>query len=1525
MPRARTHFGQRRRRRRPPTPPPPRRAAPVAVGNTTAYTQGPPPRVGRQRVVNTDAINARGVGWPLANQAGANDRNFAIAQLGDTLSGDIDAIAAVNTFNVQFNPNAPFTNEFLDAIIFMQPGYRTRADIPHLRGCPLGLLVYFLMMRMVEGLGMTANQAVMNLRGLSLNGIFCRIQNERRDIQNMIPNPRAGEEGQNPFIPGPARVELTKVVSLYNFSQLLLDKVSFQWLLRLSPAEALARSPLAYLDTRVDDLNEYMRLMSAPAGGSDMTFFVFTQDSYLYRRYHNPTTRGGGGALNTRVVRTAGLRQVLYKSLESVIPDLDFPYTLYIPSGRDGNCFQGSLRWVFEKHSSQNFDDLWYQMMKRGGGRCKISAEKFEKRYKTEGYPTTQLRLLAKDFSDMTGMEVQYWYRRYHRSKEEGEWVNLLKGIYITLHMVTLLLFQCEDTGLIRDDMRRHQQYTQNECELYYNSMNDGDLGRMTHCIGVHPTPTPNEWSNGKWRKNFVEKINTISKPFFDTMYERKKYWEDIQMEDIECLVEAQEARYKALEVNTLIFNPESKFKTDDGDAASRKNEKVWKQKLWEKNGSFPEYYVIAYDLETITNELCLHEQRSGFVYEPFRNRFEDLDFTPFVRFIYEPGELSQIPFSAQWVAVNVSDRGVYLQRKEDTFTEGMINTITTYEVDSSSEDPEFFLSETFTEDAEGLLGKCVEDMLIHIASFVHHRKGHQAVCYAHNGAHFDAYIVLQFQRFEITSILKTSRGVMTVSLRVPIAMDVFHIDDYDYRVHDLETPKITIILRDTMLHVPGSLARLCKGFNVPSKYCKLDFPIQMVNKDNFNHPTISPMIRSYGENDVKALAVIIVRINELIGSSPWKPANVNSLKPPIAQFVTCMGMIRESTRLHFKRELPFSFHPQAIDIPALRIWLQNATIGGRVSAYAKTYTSLFAGDIMKAYNEGDVEMLKDLYTRMISYHQCTQVLDFTSLYPFAMDSCPMPTGRLHSLTVNQCKDAIQAVHCDECDKKMSLCSTHRCTYTGEMNLNCILRPFCIIIVKNVAFTKRQNKRNFCPRKSFLSSNSKATGLLYSLESDDEYKERMKGLEETHKTQSFSNVDLYWMDRQGFVFDIVGGFGFEVTPVYNLFIGPAFKQRIQAKKDGNKLLSDFLKLNYNGSFGITTQQDIVDSFFITRLEDKYYRCDPRDPDIRNAISASKDDCHDNRLFPTDELTGEAYYLPSGQAIIQKRKKEHLSEFYADQSPMQIGAAVLSWSRHIANLVMFNLGEEDQLYTDTDSIQMNDRVTTTIPALAALICNRDDAPLGSLKNDHGEGNGTEPRIFFSMIGTKKVKCHMTLNKEGEVRVFNTFKGLNVATTLEEGEKVMKHPDYAEYICTKTLMELNIQSKSEPVTVTSWKRDLQTGVTISNHLQNLSPTTYLENCKGTSVKRKEYGTVEFFIPHGCIVVPDFPVYQDEEGCLTQGSIRKDRLLDNIWVGIESLEVVNTFIEKYYKHAVEGKYEGPDNPEYRAILEKFYSIKE
>lgn len=1486
-----------------------------------------------------DVVDRR-AGYPLE---GSNDSidSFITFSLGNTRL-DEDARREVREQNDAFHIDNALSNELLDAIIDMPVGFRTKTTLRDLQGCPIGLLSYKLRTRALE-------RGMPEIVGsLVLVGTFVRFKNR---VDTLEPRP-SFISSEIPYYPK----AISKDVDYFYFTQIPIDRVELVWPFATeTPSSAIQGT--SFKGRANISLNDYMSDFTHSSEGSDMSFFVMGYGAYIFKRFRNFRSVGYGGEnarFRTRVVRSAGLRQVLFREYEGSV--LDGAYRFYIPSGSDGNCFEASLRWCYLCQTSgdyiNNFNRIWKRIMLEGGDRCKIPASEYEERYRTNGYPTVQLRMIAFSFFWLSGFKVEMWYRK-RKNEREGEWTNLLKiPSYVDEKRPVerecygrIVLFQCEDSGFIRDDVRRcaDEKASDLECDFYSSSIKNSEIGRMMHCIGITPPPAcfgdESRSPTGRTieRKRIVEDINYQSNNHFSTLYQQKKYWEDIAESDIRELVDVQKRRYEEGCVNTLIFNPEKRDKKESAspispvnDYASSKNA-FWREKMWENNGKNPEYYVFAYDLETVTNVLSLHYSGSSShkVYAPFRRDGNVLStLSDYQLSIYDPVE-NQIPFSAQWIAVNVSDRGGYLVRKEEEFgvNNGAINTITTYTPDVTSEDKEFFLSEAFTEEGDGLLGKCVEDMLVNMANYVYARKGRTAICYAHNGAHFDAFVVLQFQRFEVVRILKTSRGVMTVSIRVPITMtESVH---YDYREHDVDVPKVTITLRDTMLQVPGSLARLCKGFNVPQKYCKLDFPIQKVNASNYDHPAIKNLIRDYGENDVKALAVIIVRINDLIGSSPWRPANISSLKPPITQFVTCMGMIRESTRIHFKRVLPIFMHPQAIDVPALRNWLQVATIGGRVNAYAKTYTSAFAGAIMKAALEKDVDMLRELYKNMIETNQCTQVLDFTSLYPFAMDSCPMPTGRLHWITKEQCWEDIEAIGCSECDKNMSLCSIHRCTYAkefgkdGEQDKSCVLRPFSVVIVKNVGYTQCNKKRNMCPRKSFLSTTQKPTSLAYTLESNKEYAKRRNGKEEIHDTQAFTNVDLYWMHRQGFVFEIVGGFGFEVTTMYNLFIGPAFQQRIKAKQEGNKLLSDFLKLNYNGSFGITTQQDIVDSFFTARIDDSLKDVDPRTPEVRKAVYEFKTTQQGSGLDATEELTGEAFYLPSGQALFQKRKKDHLSEFYSDQSPMQIGAAVLSWSRHIANLVMFNISEEEQLYTDTDSIQVSNRVTVENESLAKMICNRDDAPLGSLKNDHADNNGTEPRIFFSMIGTKKVKCHMTLNQEGKIRIFNTFKGLNVATSLENG--INKHPEYAEYITAKTLLHLNKDSCSPPVTVTSWKRDLQHGVSITNHLQTLSPDTYLEDCKGTIVKNKDYGVVEFFIPHGCIVHPDFPVYKDESKGLecTQGPRRRNKLLSKIWVGIEHEDLVDAFIDDYYA-GVDSEY-NPGTEEYKKIMSAFELITE
>lgn len=1507
----------------------------------------------------TQNILRRGAGYPLVGSGvSSTSGQFAVRY-----SNSLENPDYFGWLLHLFKPEK-FTKEFLDTIIDMPPGWQTKS-VPNnspLHGMPLGLFKYFLLQRMIDR-GIPAS----NLNNYVISGMMDRIQNEV--VQ--VPQPDTADPSVTYL-----RKRIIRTRHSYSFFQFPLRAVELLWPFGWEgtprshfenwPAyEGERNTGPRFRDRMFLFIYNYLEEMTKPEGGSDLTMFVFCPGVTIFKRYHSTFPAvGANERFNVRTIRSAGLRQVLIEPLLCTIEVKDNFHNLtgqnvfqiYYPSGQEKNCFEASIQWAMVRQMLQsgNYGEdvsyiesevrkKWIFIMTSVASKSKKTLEQYYRDYLKAGYPTKEMKKIAHAVFEHTGYIVETWYKRRRAPPQNGSWENIIKLDLSTIATSSsssseivvdqskrITLYQCKDDGRVRDDSSAASNISDVENSLFENQADSGDLGIMLHCIAIYPSPLcflPDRRPQiGAIRQSLITAINDKGLEYMLEMYRRQKYWEDITMDNILSLVNAQLQRYRNHETKTLIFAPsDSKKKriepptsssSTSGDSGGRKKS-VTAQRC-EKNDINPIYFVFAYDLETISN---VSEIQESMVYEPFR-RILPSNFEKNAS-EYEPHE-SQIPFSCQWVAVNVSDRGTYLCRKtHEKAKTGEPISISTYSPDPDSENQEFFLCSPRTEYASNSvasLGKCVEEMLVNIAEYTHSRGGEQAFCFAHNGAHFDAYIVLQFQRFEIRNILKTSRGVMTVSLRVPITM-TGDLINYDYKVNDLETPKITLILRDTMLQVPGSLAKLCKGFNVPKEYCKLDFPIAKINHNNFNSPHLRKLIMEYGENDVRALGVIIVRINDLIGGSQWKPAKVTSLKPPVTQFVTCMGMIRESTRLHFKKHLPENHHPKAIDIPALRTWLQNATIGGRVNAYAKTYISPFTGQILKSYLEKDTEALRSIYSKMMTTKQCMQVLDFTSLYPFAMDSCPMPTGRIFCCGPLQCEEDINRVHCADCDNLMSLCVKHR-LFESTCN-NQDIRPFTIVIVKNLKMGEQQRSnsiRNMCPRKSFLSSTDKSVSLLYSLENNEEFSERSLGREKLHETQSFTNIDLYWMRRQGYSFEIVGGFGFRVTSVYNLFIGPAFRDRIQAKKDGNKLLSDFLKLNYNGSFGITTQQDITDCYFPVRVDDSIRDRDPRDPIVRKRIveALSKQGSISNAgLSVTEELTGEAVYLPNKQALYQKRKKEHLAEYFADQSPMQIGAAVLAWSRHIANLVMFNNHELDQTYTDTDSICISEHAIQSSPQLQNMIVNSDDAPLGSLKNDHAENNGTEPRVFCSLIGAKKVKCHITLNKEGEVRIFNTFKGLNVSNHVEN--KTFE-PGYAEKISTQTLFYLNVDATSvPPVIVQSWKRNLGFGVSISNHLQTLSPDTYLESCVGTSVFNLPHGFVEYFIPNGCGIKPQFPTFIDGENMtITQGQLRRDALETEIYNNQFSVDTFHKFIDLYYEEtAVESTINDP------LILEAFQAV--
>lgn len=1480
------------------------------------------------------ALRHDNLGMPTTTSGGDDDGdiNYYIYEAyGRTPSER--AVAVIHEIYSSFRGINTNYDHIFDLILDMPPGYQTTRLINKvLISFPLGLLARKLRNRCMDRFG---SPAVFNQ--LVYSGIVYRIQNVAVEANEPIPNTYRGRFG-DPYYP----INLSQEVSSFDLQQFPLHKVLFS--IPSPNAEDFVGHDRSFIVNTeennptftIGDANlflpeHYVNLISSFPGGSDVSFFFFSDTGVLLKRYHPVTDAAHTPSVirTARPFRSAGLRQVL---LDNYVGDLmvrngtvPSGQKFYVPGGSQ-NCFLASIRWSYiqyqrdqyicdyldsmdlaqdsdmlmtasppsfdEESCGRKIDEMIASVLRvRADTDHRHDLNAYLRKYRN-GFPTKEINKIAKIFFKRFRIMIAYW----RITAYQGRWKN-----YITYpdekvkdeELTHLTFIQMSESGAMLDlGVEKEKEGESEDLETI-------SMGMMTHVVAIAP-PLPFLRGNhdGKLvsqRKAFRTELDRCLKAYVESIYTVLDYNAEVTYELIDKLVNHQLHRYRLKETKTLIFDLPQTF------AAKRAR--------MEKEGSadtplprylaiqaareFPKIFVFAYDLETVGNLPYIQDR----VYPPFRKEVGDDLF----RACYQ-AQYSQIPFSAQYIGVNVDDEECFLQMKIEKDIKPL-----KYPNSGYGRHHDVFLTPKANTNygVDQFLGSCVESFLCDIAKYVHAYNGEQAYLFACNGSKFDAYVVLQFQRFEICHILKTSRGILTVSLRVPIDCPPPTLD-YDYR--EDKSPKVTIKLRDISLLVPGSLSSLCVGFNVPSEFTKLDFPIQLVNADNCYHPEIMRICKPYGENDVFSLAFIMKAINRLIGNSTWKPCDPQSEKPPICQFVTCMGMIRKSTKQHFDKVLPISLQPKAVDIPALRTWITNAAIGGRVTAYAKTYVSKFADEILNAAIGENLEELKCLYALMLKSGSCQRTLDFTSLYPYVMDSCPLPMGGLHSIDAQTCRSYIDRMHCEECDRMRCLCPEHRYFY-GVNDLQ--LRPFAIILVKNMKLYPLNDFRNLCPRKTYNSSTSKPLGVLYSLENTQDFSTRMEGKEITRDPQSYTNVDLYWMKRQGFSFEIIGGISFSQLMVYNTFIGPAFKMRIEAKKAGNKLLSDFLKLNYNGSYGVTIQQDITESFFTARLPANLKDHDPRSPEVQKELyAASRSRKNGDGICCSEELTGEGFYLPNGQACFQKKKKDHLAEYYSEQSPLQIGAAILSYARHIGNLILFNVDPKHYTYTDTDSIALTDHVINNDDALCAMINERGDAPMGSLKNDHGDNNGTEPRIFLSLIGAKKVKCHFTLNQEGQIRIFNTFKGLNVSST-KNGVKV--NPAFAKYITTKVQFDLNQKCCTDPVNVQSWKRDLQYGVSIGDHLQMFDPNTYLSDHKGLAYFKHEGGEVEYLIPHG----------MDDGFCDVQvvsdpATGRKE--YDRPRKPLYDPELMTKFIQSYFKGC--DQVYSP-SPEYQEILDLFKAI--
>ena len=1148
-------------------------------------------------------------------------------------------------------------------------------------------------------------------------------------------------------------------------------------------------------DNIPSNLSDYLAAIGNDWGGSDVSTYFLTDNCFIARR------RFPGINLYVskfRSTKTGGLSNLITEKYEKTFRFNGVDYTVFVPDGSN-QCFnqcvvEGYIRnlggdnaygFNQEEEMDMNWEppslqlkrsitsiqhEIFEERLKKNCSRSGTVTHFDRVRYRKkimEGYTSKELSLIG-------ALYINYnIYVHCYRFMKDGLWDICKvkeKGDTSSVH---IHCFRMTDVGKIEN--------SENPVDA-----NSSETSGMRHSILVYPFP---KLKGAKVQKEFVEALEEVTVPFMENIYKNTEYCEESEF-TMRKQVEFQLERYNRSKTNTLIFH-------------TNISKGVWKDKVAGINS----YYVFVYDLETVTNKMSNQE----IVYPPFRREYVSDD--------VEPMEC-QIPFSAQWAPVNVSDMGRYAIRKIRENMEPRVEPrpCNSYLIEGTNiEFHDILLQEVVTEYGDKHLGRCVDDMFYHIAEWIHEKGGSIGYLYAHNGVGFDSYICLQFTQYQIKNILKTSRGILSMTVVIPLNEEI----------------SISLILRDTKVHIQGSLSNICKSFGVPETWRKLDFPIYKINANNCYKEKVMEAVLPYQENDVKCLGFIVKKLNEMIMSSEWDPAQC-SVRPPITQFMTCMSMVKKSTLSHFiKNESRIFCH--AIDIPRLRHWLCEATMGGRVTAYARTYIHKLFPHMMNAHEHKDMIMLKHIHEKIMEERSAMQVLDVTSLYPTAQSQCPMPTGELYFADKETCLASINAICCDECESIFTLCPIHK---GGQ----CELRPYIIILVKNCVTDKKSNL-NYIGRK--LTSDTKTNlGLVYTLETREEVNERF-GKEVIREIQSYSNVDLYWMRKQGYTFDVINGFGWKVSMTYNSFIEPAFQKRIEAKKNGNKVLSDFYKLNYNSAYGVTAQKDISENGFIMTLPEELREKSYEDEEVFRYITTSGGS-HGN--LSADENLTDNIPLRNGQTYFIKEKKPHLHEFYSHPSPIQIGASVLSWSRHIMNLIMFGLDVFGEItYTDTDSIAVSDyAIEEYLEKIPGLIDNRSEAMLGSLKNDHGENNGTEPRVIASFIGTKKVKMHITLNAEGELRIFNTFKGLN-PSNMVNGEQMCD--DYSESLIAKALIEINENGKMQDVSVSQWKRTMDYGIEIGVHAQSSHDETYLSHSAGTvhAINRFE-NHYEWFIPYG-----------------------------------------------------------------------------
>jgi hypothetical protein len=983
----------------------------------------------------------------------------------------------------------------------------------------------------------------------------------------------------------------------------------------------------------------------------------------------------------------------------------------------------------------------------------------------------------------------------------------------------------------------------------------EGTDNPLIHAVNIHPHPC----YNGNYRKGMFQlltKTNVITdhlKRLFKRMLTMADYDEldcysvpnelpkliHFQNERQASIIQSFKEHFSQRNASSSSSSSsnfgydESELSTEEEEALAVKRSKV---------------VVIAYDLETV--ELLRGVQ--DVVSEKFRTKPpEVLEMNPPVDLnVYTTVE-AQIPYSVQWGPVRLSSL------EEEETSEKFVPIL--------PEDVKVCLG-----DGKGL-GECVVEFLDQLVAYCELKGVTKMYAYAHNGCGFDAYLIKTYNyKYPMKQILITPRGVL--SMTIVLKKGVF------------------LYLRDTKVHFGGALSDLCAVFNVPKPFRKTDFPITRIHARNCFDENVLSAAWEYMVNDVICLAYIIDGINRTImhlDKVAKEVMNVGSIirkadlskwytieTPPITQFVTIMSLVKQIQKQLFYVKLKMPT-PIPVDIPALRKWISYANVGGRTTAYWRSFYSSQANAILetiicsddRSFLDDNEKQLKSIYNTMCLNDDYVQVWDVTSLYPKALFDYPMPTVAeepLAYLSPLQCEDILSQLHCLDCRFHCNLCPKHRCG--GEKDL--ISLGFAFIFVKNVSYPSKDREENgmshvnISPRKL-----AKGAGLVYSFQSNEELREyygkvitlcETGGGEQQHQADAASSApsssapqfpdvecycmtDVYWLRESGYQFEVVGGVLFGTSYAFRESINTLFKERIKAKeleKEKNlpKCFSTLMKLIVNGWYGVWCQKNITDSYVIV----------PNFQSISKLYS-------DSVLSPDEEviLNTKTHLATNGDYLLNVRKLKGSCETYAPESACQVGAAVTSFSRHHMNLAMFDIACRGLIgYTDTDSMAIHGTAVREFRTDkgSSMYNESASAPLGTYKNDHEEGKGE--CVFLSLFVAKKVKLHMTLDAEGVIRVYPTFKGFN-PSAIDPTTGVRLHPNIVLMQKAQAIVKAYFDGFLGEVTQTEFRRTVDKGIYIDKNAKFSASLQAFCGASGKGTYFKQVGghsVVEYIVPHG-----------------------------------------------------------------------------